>query len=126
MLIHSTTDVVTNSSTTLYTVPHSRSVDATYEMLRQVIDALGLDLPCDVTKCFTVTYELDENYFREWCECREDDYENITADRLAVLKQQAPPYLYKLKITHGFTKEPLTKLTNALSSIFRAYESCDY
>jgi hypothetical protein len=69
--VHSITDLITNSSTTIYTYS-DRSEKALREMINEVLSVLRTGKRCE--DLFHLSITLDGDYeYTDWLECLEDD-----------------------------------------------------
>jgi hypothetical protein len=93
---HSVVDVITNSSTTIYTRVQDGAVEAVKAIINAILDGLGEELRADDLFEFTINKKFSEGEL-EW---RRDDY---MVDKLG-LKYESPNQWVALRQT--FTEEP--------------------
>jgi hypothetical protein len=74
---HSITDLITNSSTVIYTYSGA-SVQACKDMVDEIFNSLGVDKKCD--DVFILTVLSDDDVYEEWIDNNEDDEEDDEED----------------------------------------------
>jgi hypothetical protein len=72
--IHSLTDIITNSSTTIFTYSNC-SPNACREMIDEIFTVLGVDKKCDDVFTLTVMLRNDEYYYEYWNGNEDDEDE---------------------------------------------------
>jgi len=97
--IHSTTDLITNSSTTIYTYSDG-SADACKEMINEIFDTFDIDKKCEDVFTLILLFDNVENY-RYWLD-RQDQPPftgdvNKLVDKILSCKVEKPKWMFEVE-----------------------------
>jgi hypothetical protein len=85
--LHSIIDVITNSSTEIYTFARSDAVEKSYELLNEILKVSGSDKKAE--DLFNVRIEPDDDIICDWFDGIEDEIDdfNISDEEKVILKK---------------------------------------